>query len=343
MTTKHKKAAEAAKLFGLKPVKTIRVKKGVYRIVGSRRQSYSMKRMPVPLTTIRWMDRSLRKILRSGFKRIAWRKTASKYGRILFVRMKSDKRPYVLVPWIRGRWPSPQSPKDMRACGVLLAQFHKAGRGVRFSEPGAVNKLGKWPSELRMRHWVLSDLVSKASMKKEDRRPMDRLLSEHGQELLRYSRVARRQLNRLGYKRICRKRKLAALCHGDGGPSNFIRNAKGLYLIDFETLRVDLRAYDLYRVIFNSCKEHDWRFSIARRILDGYHSVLRLEAEDFAMLRTLLRFPQSSYLLLRRYRRSGNRDQKWAEKEFLRALADERRMAGFIRKLKRYERRLCGN
>lgn len=336
---KRTKATRAAMGFGLKPTRMIRVKKGVYRVVQYGGKAYSMKRMPVSLKNLRWMDRSLRTLRKQGFKRMAWRRVRSKHGRKLFVRMSRGGRPYILVPWISGRWPSEKSTRDMRACGVLLAQFHKAGRRVRLRGPGAVNKVGKWPSQFRQIHGMVYRLVKNASNKQTNVRPMDRLLSEHGQEILMYSRTAQRLLKRRGYKRICRRRPFVTLCHGDGGPSNFIRNAKGMHLIDFETLRVDLRAYDLYRVIYNSCKDHGWRFSIARRILDGYQSVTKLKRQDFAMIRTLLRFPRTSYLLLNRYRRSGNRGKTLAEKKFLPALAAERGMSGFIMKLDRYARR----
>jgi CotS family spore coat protein len=333
------KAAKAARSFGLKPTRIIRVKKGVYRVVLCGGKSYSLKRMPVSLKNLRWMDRSLRTLRKKGFKRIAWRRVQSKHGRKLFVRMSRGGRPYVLVPWISGRWPSVKSTGDMRACGVLLARFHKAGQRVRLRGPGAVNKVGKWPSQFRHIHGMMFRLVKNASIKQTNLRPMDRLLSAHGQEILMYSRKAQRLLKRRGYKRICRSRPFVSLCHGDGGPSNFIRNAKGMHLIDFETLRVDLRAYDLYRVIYNASKDHGWRFSIAKQILDGYQSVTKLKRQDFAMLRTLLRFPRTSYLLLNRYRLSGNRGKTLAEKKFLRALAAERGMSGFMMKLDRYARR----
>jgi CotS family spore coat protein len=329
-------AAHVLRGFGVKAMRIRRAKKGVYRVVLRTGKTYSLKRMPVSPKVLRWMDRSLHSISANGFNRLAWRRRHTKAGRRLLV--KAGGRSYILTPWISGRWAKPRSARDMRACGAALGHFHKAGGRNRRLKPGAVNRVGKWPSELRAKHLMISKLVLKSARKKHNLHGMDRLLRRHGREILRYSRQARRLLNIRGYRKACRNRRLIRLCHGDGGPSNFIRNAKGMHLIDFETLRVDLRAYDLYRVIYNSCKDHAWRFSIARQILDGYQSVTKLSKADYAMLSTLLRFPRTTSLLLNRYRLFNIRGRKRLAKPFTRALRAERRMAVFIRKLRRYAR-----
>jgi CotS family spore coat protein len=334
------KLLRVARGFGVKPLRVVPIKKGVYRVVLRKGKKYSLKRMPVTVKSLRWIDRSLRMVRRRGFSRLAWRNLRTISGRRLFVKMKSRSgSPFVLVPWLQGRWPSVHSRSHMRACGKALAQFHKAGRLSRLTKRGAVNKVGRWPSELRARHLLISKMVREAALKKH-KLPMDRHLIKHGKEILKYSNNARRLLRVRGYSEICRTaRHLSCLCHGDGGPSNFIINAHGTHLIDFETLRIDLRAYDLYRVIYNSCKDHSWRFSIARNILNGYQSVTKLTEKDFAMLRTLLRFPRTTYLLVGSYRRANKRRKRLIARKFPGTLAAERKMSAFLKKLDRYSRK----
>src|SRR5690606_8894417 len=124
------------------------------------------------------------------------------------------------------------------------------------------------------------------------------------------------------------------LCHGDGGPTNFIMNAKGTYLIDFETLRLDLRSYDLYRVIHNSCKDHRWDFEIARAILDGYQSVSKLNETDFRLLKVWTYFPREVFKLLSRYDRSRNRTD--IEKELSIVIQQYKLKDELLRQLDRY-------
>ncbi|KIL35648.1 hypothetical protein SD71_12165 [Cohnella kolymensis] len=335
----RKKVLRIVRGFRLRPLRIIPIKKGVYRVVLRKGRKYSLKRMPVTAKRLRWMDRSLRCVRRHGFTRIAWRNPQAKAGRRLFVKKRSGGAPYVLVPWINGRWPSVHSRRHMRACGAALARFHQAGRPDRLKRRGAVNKVGQWPEELRARHSLIAKMVRRASRKK-NKLSMDRSLSKHGEEILGFSNQARKLLRERGYRKICRTGShLTCLCHGDGGPSNFIINSRGTHLIDFETLRIDLRAYDLYRVIYNSCKDHSWKFSIARNILNGYQTVTKLTEEDFAMLSTLLRFPRTTYLLLNRYRRSNRRVKKLIAKQFYRTLSAERKIAAFLKKLDRYSKR----
>ncbi|WP_143151537.1 MULTISPECIES: hypothetical protein [unclassified Paenibacillus] len=120
-------------------------------------------------------------------------------------------------------------------------------------------------------------------------------------------------------------------------------NSKGVHLIDFETLRLDLRAYDLYRVIYNSCKDHKWNFAIARSFLDGYQSVSKLDRNDFHFLKAWLRFPQTMYLLLRTFKHPRANDKTAAERGFHRALLDERKILPFLKQLDQYSKRRGAN
>ncbi|GIP38661.1 hypothetical protein J31TS4_19410 [Paenibacillus sp. J31TS4] len=291
--------------------------------------------MPGRDNRLRWIDRTLRRIRRHGFPYVAWRNPGKPEGRQLAVRLKPGKPAYILTPWLQGRWPSPLSIRDMKACGKTLARFHLAARGG-VPAGGADNGLGSWPGDLRDRHRLLAAMAAKAR-RRAFGRPMDRLLAQASPELLRYSREAQLLLQRSGYRRLCAEaRRARPLCHGDGGPTNFIRHGRQLWLIDFETLRIDLRAYDLYRMIYNSCKDHGWRFSTARAFLDGYQSVSRLSSAELALLKALLRFPQTSYLLLRQFQHNAPAHKAEAEKAFPAALASERKIAPFLRQLDRY-------
>ncbi|MFC6455430.1 phosphotransferase [Paenibacillus vulneris] len=331
---------EAAALLTKFKVKAKRidyVQKGVYKVVLIDGSMHCLKRMPCPVTRLHWMDRALLRIRKKGFPKIAWRRPLTREGKRLFVKTHSRTN-YILTPWIQGRWPNPRSSKDMRACGIALAKFHNAGRSADFLKAGSSNMLGSWPRMIRGQHLFLKKHVTTAYKNGYHRR-MDNLLKQHGHEILGYSKAASQSLLKSKYKAICSgSRNRATLCHGDGGPTNFILNSTGTHLIDFETLRVDLRAYDLYRVLYNSCKDHKWNFAIARSILDGYQSVTKLKKEDFALLKVWLRFPRTMYLLLRKFNHRSLKDKTTSEKEFLQVLQDERRITSFIRHLDKYAR-----
>jgi CotS family spore coat protein len=317
-----------AEQFGIKVSGLHKIRKGIYRIATTGGKAYSLKRMPNNLARLRWVDRVLRRVHNNG-PHLAWRNPQMQEGRRICV-VSPKGEPYVLMPWITGRMPSPRSLKDMRACGATLARFHMAGRS-NVKDSIAYSKIGTWHSTLRSQHRYLHRKIAKANTN-EFSRPIKILLQQHGAEILNYSYQARASLRSGEYRTYCRNpRQNGVLCHGDGGPSNFIFNAKGIYLIDFETLQINLRAYDLYRVIYNSCKDYQWDFTIARAILNGYCQVAKLHKTDYKLIRAWLRFPFTTYLVLRPTNRFPL-TKSWLQW----ALASERKIGPFLKKLDSY-------
>jgi CotS family spore coat protein len=313
------------------------IQNGVYRIVTIHGKEYCLKRMPYPPSRLRWIDRTLRRVRRNGFTRIVWRNPGKHSGKRLFVKWFSHSPPFVLHPWLKGAWPSPKSKAHMKACGFLLARFHQTGKKISVPKTGMSNMLGKWHVYLRSEHKVLQRAIRKANQN-GFRSPLDRMLQAHGKEILQMGRASLRSLRNSNYRSICRKTK-ATLCHGDCGPTNMIRSANGIHLIDFETLRLDLRAYDLYRLIFNSCKDHGWNFSIIESILDGYQKVFKLTTTDYQMLKIWLRYPRGICKLIVHYDQKPPKEKREIERDFPRFLADEHKRKALLRKLDAYARK----
>ena len=333
---KYRVVSRLARAFGIRVRKSVRIKPGVYRIQLTNGKQYALKFMPrTSMSHIRWIDRALQRIRKNGFPRISWRNPQEPEGKKLVVRLKG-KPTYVMNPWIRGRLPSIASNKDMRICGAALARFHKAGCAMHIPRRGAMYMLSQWPSELRKKHRGLIRNIAKAR-RNEFSPALNRFLQKHGNELLGYSRQARMLLRRSGYQAACRKaRNRPTLCHGDAGPTNFILTKKGTHLIDFETLRIDLRAYDLYRLIYNACHVYGWQFRIARSLLDGYQSVSKLSRAELKLVKAWLRYPRTTDLLLFKYNYFGRRVKANVVRKLPAAIAAERKVTSFLRKLDRY-------
>lgn len=319
-----------AQQFGIKVNRLNKIRNGIYRVVTPGGKTYSLKRMP-KLARLRWIDRMLLRVRRSG-QPLAWRNPQKPEGRRLCAVTKQGV-PYVLTPWITGRKPSPRSLKDMRACGAALARFHSAGR-AGLKDKIVYSEIGTWHFTLNSRHQFILRKIAMAYKHKLSP-AVNRLVQRHGQEILRYSNQARAMLRSSRYGALRgNARQHGVLTHGDGGPSNFMMNSKGTYLIDFETLHIDLRAYDLYRVIYNSCKDNKWNFAIAKAILDGYRRFAKLRKTDYKLISVWLRSPITTYMVLRSYDRFplNERSLKWA-------IASERRISPFLKKLDSYARK----
>jgi len=322
-----------AKRFGIKISKQKGIRGGIYRIVTSSGKTFSLKRMPMQAGRLKWIDRVLLRIRRNG-SLVAWRDPNTPEGRKPYVTSRKGEH-YVLTPWILGRRPSPRSLSDMRACGIALARFHKAGHAGIKGKIG-YSEIGSWYSALKNREEFIKNKIAKAR-RNGFSLPISRFIKQHGSEILRYSNQAKELLRGSGYDQYRRNpRKTGVLCHGDGGPSNFIMNDKGTYLIDFETVHVDLRAYDLYRVIYNSCKDYKWNFSIASAILDGYSQVSKLQKNDIKLMRAWLRFPLTTYFVY-----SASKRFPFTKSWLQRALESERKIGPFLKKLDKYAAKNC--
>lgn len=328
--------------FGIQVKASRRIVKGVYRIELSNGKSFALKSMAYPLARLRWIDKALQKVRSAGFTRISWRNPAEAEGRKLYVKFKKGP-PYILTPWIQGRWPSPKSQEDMKICGITLANLHRKGT-ISSLQKSKLSMIGKWPSELYFKHEKLARHIH-ISRKSRRPNPLHSFLRNHGEEILYYSKRAQSLLQKSRYKQECKKAgQQHHICHGDGGPTNFIFSKDGSYLIDFETLRIDLRAYDLYRVIYNSCKDHEWNFTIAQAILDSYQTEFKLDATDIELIKIWLRFPRTIVTLLNQYyRSSGVKIRSGIAAKLPSALNSERRITAFLKELDQYSNRQLGN
>lgn len=319
------------KKFGIKASAQKYIRGGIYRIVTPDGRKFSLKRMPKQMARLRWIDQMLLHVQRKG-PLLAWRNPQNPEGRKPHA-ISQKGEAFVLTPWISGREPSPRSLKDMRACGIALARFHKAGQ-TALKRKTFHSEIGKWYSTMRTRQRYIQKKIAKGKANGFSP-PKSRFIQRHGTEILSYANQAKALLRSSGYEAYRQSpRRNGVLCHGDGGPSNFIMNGKGTYLIDFETLHVDLRAYDLYRVIYNSCKDYRWDFSIAKAILDGYRTVANLKKIDYRLIRVWLRFPLSTYYVL-----SPTKRIPFTESRLQWALDNERRISSFLHKLEDYEKR----
>lgn len=320
--------------FGLRVKQMKVIQNGVYKITTSNGKIYCLKRMAYPPARLRWIDTTLRRIRKHGFPQLVWRDPSHYAGKRLFVKWFYHSPPFVIHPWVKGSWPSPNSRSHMKACGAYLARFHQSGKRIAIPRAGRNNGMGTWHSYLINEMKVLRKVILKAKRNGFHNR-LDRMLQAHGQQILRMGEASLKSLRNSNYRAICRKAK-ATLCHGDCGPTNIIRAKNGLRFIDFETLRLDLRSYDLYRMIYNSCYNHGWKFTTAKSILEGYEQVSRLTIADYRLLFVWLRFPRGVCKLFVHYEQKPLKEKWEIVRDFPRFFAAEHKRQAMLKRLESY-------
>ncbi|WCK56386.1 phosphotransferase [Aneurinibacillus sp. Ricciae_BoGa-3] len=335
----EKQVIQTAIKFNLKAKKVFLIKTGVYRVVSAKGKPYCLKRMRYSSERLRWMDQTLQKLRTHGFATVAWRRPHTATGRTLFVRSSKQPYFYILTPWIQGRMPSIESCQDLRTCATTLADFHLAGQKIKISTAGAPNMLGRWPNMLNDKARMLFKNIQRAE-KNESSAALTGLLHTHGDWLAERVHKALKLLDETDYALFCRKAaNKGVLCHGDSGPKNFVLSQKGNYLIDFETLRIDLRTYDLFRLIRLSCKSSGWNIDTARCILDGYQAVSKLEPIEYDLLRVWLQFPYKACKLLSSYEHANQQHRRRLEHKLANTIKDEQDISVFLNRLDSYRNR----
>ncbi|MGZ6505395.1 MAG: phosphotransferase, partial [Tumebacillaceae bacterium] len=291
-----------------------RIKRGVYKLTSRKGELLCLKRMRYTEERVRWMDKTLGALRRAGFSQLAWRDSNERHGKRLFVKASRKDHPYILTPWLAGRLPSARSTTDMREVAMTLARFHETSHSIDIPHDGMDNWLGRWPERLQERTDLLERHITSAKQRAKRRErlsKMDELLSTHGDQLLQRAQNALRVLKKSDYRDLCKRAaRQMTVVHGDSGPKNFVLTELGPYLIDFETLRVDLRVYDVYRLLRLASKDNDWDFTVAQAMLEGYRSVSPLERTEYDLLRVWLYFPQKAFRTLRKFERAREGEER---------------------------------
>lgn len=326
-----------AKTFHVEVKKVERIKTGVYRLHSTSDQSYCLKRMRYSPARLQWMDRTLLELRRQGFQAIAWRDPQTPMGQTLSIRSKMETSPYILTPWLQGRQPSPQSKQDLMECAKALALFHQTGQRIKLNSDGALNRLGTWPQQFTAWAELIKRYVNLAEQHPKNGR-LNQLLSAHREFLLRRTEQSLQTLNNSNYHKLCKEAAAqGSLCHGDSGPTNFVITEQGAAIIDFETLRIDLRIYDIFRLIRLTCGgSNGWDFTFARHTLDGYQTVSRLAPVEYELLDVWLQFPYKVSKTLSLHDPAATKTNQVLEDEIEKALLSEQRLPPFLQELRHY-------
>lgn len=323
-----KEVIQIANRFSLYPEKSIPIKKGVHQLISKSGEKFCLKKMNYPKAYLMWIDGILQKTRKSGFRYVAWRNPETPIGTPLFIRGGIKQAPHILTPWILGKTPSPQSQEDLFHCAAQLARFHNATRPFVKEVPESRNELEKWSQHFRSTTHRLNGLL---------RNQCHPVLQKWHETIRSRTEKALDILNVGDYLFLCRQLPQAiTICHGDSGPKNFVMAEDGIYLIDFETLRIDLRVYDLFRMIRLSCKSTGWDFTKAKAVLDGYRSVAALNKAEIFVLSSWFCFPHKAGKLLHSFQGFSPQKQNLQLRRLDKVMESEETLPLFIKELQTY-------
>jgi len=232
---------------------------------------------------------------------------------------ETPARQWILCQWVHGRVADWDHLGDALRCAEVLARFHLAARGYEQrpkERPRAY--WGIWPEKLARRRKAMAEFTAMAAerIKAGTGTRFDEKVVAESPAQAALADEALAVLGATEYSVLCsRYQALSQVVHGDPAGRNFVCTEYGhVRIIDLETVRQDIPAADLAKLLRRVLKKHHWDRRAAEAILERYQSVLPLEPEMMPLVYALVAFPTKYYRDLRRYYEDR---QGWTQKRLL--------------------------
>ncbi len=210
---------------------------------------------------------------------------------------------YIVTTWLEGQEPSYSNPVQIGATARTLAEFHIAAENfVVQGEAEAKVKVDKWNQKLKKQLIELVDFCSQAE-NSDTPSAFDQLLRQNSPWLGQQALAACQMLTGTLYNQLIRQYEgKLPLCHGDTAARNFIMDGAGqAWMIDFDSMAVDLPVVDLWRLLRRTLRKTNWQLDEANNILNNYQAIRPLSKQELQVLYAFLHFPERPWRLAKRY------------------------------------------
>lgn len=240
----------------------------------------------------------------------------TKDGRV-YVRHK--KVLFYVTEWIDGVECDLNNIDEALNCVKLLAEFHVAANSVDTSKLRVKNNLINWPKKFNESVQDLEKfhrVIDRKRIKSE----FDSIYSSHIDSFYYRGMISLNFLNTSDYYRLSKEAsKNKSICHDSFYYQNIIKRDSSYYIIDLDSIMIDLHVNDLGKLIrrLMSKKSYQWDFEKARRLIDAYASVNKLSKSELEVMLALIIFPHKFWKLgKRRY----IKHKGWDEAKYMRKL-----------------------
>lgn len=209
---------------------------------------------------------------------------------------------YSLFDWIEGRQCDFSNMDELRGSTCLLAQFHQKSRGfIPPDHSNMRNRLGKCLFHFEKHYQDLLDFKAIAATMPQD--PFAQTFLNQVDFFLPIAAHAVEKLRQSAYPELVKTaRQNHTFCHGDPAARNFILTPeKKIYMIDFDSCRLDLPVMDLIKFARRVLKKCGWDIETAKILTAAYHQVNPLSAGELEVMKAVFYFPQKFWRLAIRY------------------------------------------
>jgi CotS family spore coat protein len=209
---------------------------------------------------------------------------------------------YSLFDWIEGRQCDFDHLDELKGSTRLLAHFHKKSQGfIPPDHSNMRNRLGKCLHHFEEHYQDLLDFKDIAAAMPDD--PFARTYLDQVDYFLPVTAHAVTKLRQSAYPELVKfAHQNHAFCHGDPAARNFILTPdQQIYMIDFDSCRLDLPVMDLIKFARRVLKKYSWEFEAARNLMDFYHEINPITANELEVIKAAFYFPQKFWRMATRY------------------------------------------
>jgi CotS family spore coat protein len=240
----------------------------------------------------------------------------TKEGR-LFVTI--DKLVFYVTEWINGKECDLGDIREAENCSKLLARFHIATNKIDTKKFPIRNNLKNWPEVFSSN---LNDLekYKKIIQRKKIKSEFDLNYLNNIEGFYSRGMYLIELLNSSNYYKLSKAAmESRTICHDSFYYQNIIKTEEKYYIIDLDSILIDLQINDLGKFIRRLMykTEYQWNFEKALLIINAYNSIYKLSKDEYEVMIALIMFPHKFWKLgKKKYEKNKN----WNEKKYIHKL-----------------------
>lgn len=225
---------------------------------------------------------------------------------------------FVLLDAVEGKNPSYSSPPELAIVVKELARLHKASKGFStFPDTKPKYHLGTWIEDCTERIEDMNTFY-RAELEKSEADAIGKAVIKEFPYFYERAWKAIEGLKGKEYSDWVAKTCLeGCLCHQDFAAGNLLLNPSGiLYVIDTDSLTVDIAARDIRKLLNKIMKKHGkWDLELTKKILELYQSENPLTADQWTVVKLDLLYPHLFFGAMNKY--YYKRDKEWSPEKYL--------------------------
>ncbi|MDP4145693.1 MAG: CotS family spore coat protein [Bacillota bacterium] len=226
---------------------------------------------------------------------------------------------FYATEWIDGEECSLSDFNEAINCIKLLAHFHNCAKKIDTKNLRIRNNLKNWSKIFKD---GINDLekYKRIMSQKKIRNQFDELYEKNMDIFYNRCQLALAYLNNSQYYRLSREAvNHKTICHDSFYYQNIIKKGGQYYIIDLDSIIIDLQITDLGKLIRRLMfkKEYNWDFSKAKLLIEAYCSINKLSKNELEVMLALIIYPHKFWKLGRkRYIKHKN----WSESKYMHKL-----------------------